>query len=190
MVVRFYPSGSQTNLSFINDVYRDLDKLTADLNPASFHPEMEITMAGRLLRQLVEVRAVTDDVFSSFGAGVFAVLLVVVFYFSFKAYRARVGRRFDGGVLLSKLARAPVMAALIGIPLLMSLSWTFGLAYLVFGTLNLMTSTLGLVLFGLGIDYGIHFYARYSEERARGHSLIKAIEITFRARGRRSPLAR
>jgi uncharacterized protein len=183
MVVRFYPSGSQTNLSFINDVYRDLEKLTADLNPASFHPEMDITMAGRLLRQLVEVRAITDDVFSSFGAGVFAVMLVVVFYFTFKAYRARVGRRFDGGVLLSKLARAPVMAALIGIPLLMSLSWTFGVAYLLFGTLNLMTSTLGLVLFGLGIDYGIHFYARYSEERARGHSLVQAIEVTFASTG-------
>jgi uncharacterized protein len=183
MVIRFYPSGSQTNLSFINDVYRDLDKLTAEMNPASFHPDMEVVLAGRLLRQLVEVRAITDDVFSSFGAGVFAVLMVVVFYFSFKAYRARVGRKFDGGVLLSKMARAPVMAALIGFPLLMSLSWTFGLAYLIFGSLNLMTSTLGLVLFGLGIDYGIHFYARYSEERARGHSLIDAVEVTFASTG-------
>jgi uncharacterized protein len=183
MVVRFYPAGSQTNLSFINDVYRDLEQLAAELNPASFHPDMEIFLAGRLLRQLVEVRAITDDVFSSFGAGVFTVLLVVVLYFSFKAYRARVGRRFSGGVLLSKMARAPVMAAIIGIPLLMSLTWTFGLAYVLFGSLNLMTSTLGLVLFGLGIDYGIHFYARYSEERARGNTLSKAIETTFASTG-------
>lgn len=183
MVIRFYPSGSQTNISFINDVYRDLETLTAQLNPASYHQDMEVVLAGRLLRQLVEVRAITDDVFGSFGAGVFAVLMVVVVYFSYKAYRARVGRRFDGGVLLSKMVRAPVMAALIGIPLLMSLSWTFGLAYLVFGSLNLMTSTLGLVLFGLGIDYGIHFYARYSEERARGHSLIDAVDITFASTG-------
>lgn len=183
MVVRFYPSGSQTNLKFIGDVYRDLGRLTESMGPETYHPEMQVELAGRLLRQLVEVRSITDDVLSSFGAGVLAVLLVVVFYFSYKAYRARVGRRFDRRVLLTKLARAPVMAALIGIPLLMSLTWTFGLAYMAFSTLNLMTSTLGLVLFGLGIDYGIHFYARYSEERARGHSLEKAIETTFASTG-------
>ena len=73
----------------------------------------------------------------------------------------------------------PVMALMIGLPLLMSLTWTFGVAYLAFGALNLMTTTLGLVLFGLGIDYGIHFYARYTEERGAGHSVIDAAERTF-----------
>jgi len=46
-----------------------------------------------------------------------------------------------------------------------------------------MTSTLGLVLFGLGIDYGIHFYARYTEERGRGYSVSDAAEITFVSTG-------
>ncbi|MFW5972742.1 MAG: efflux RND transporter permease subunit [Bacteroidota bacterium] len=183
MVVRFYPSDSQTNLTFISDLYADLDELVASMAPASYHSQMEVDLGGRLLRQLIEVQAITDDVLSSFGAGVLAVLLVVVFYFSFKAYRARVGRHFDRRVFATKFARAPVMAALIGIPLLMSLSWTFGVAYLAFSTLNLMTSTLGLVLFGLGIDYGIHFYARYSEERARGRGLSDAIETTFVSTG-------
>ena len=75
------------------------------------------------------------------------------------------------------------MALLIGLPLLMSLAWTFGIAALVYGTLNLMTSTLGLVLFGLGIDYGIHFYARYTEERAAGLDVEGAAETTFVSTG-------
>lgn len=183
MVVRFYPSGSQTNIGYIEALYEDLDQMIAGMDASSYHPEMKITLAGRLLRQATEVRAVTNDVISSFGAGVLSVLLAVVLYFFYKAYTTRAGFRYSRRILLSELARTPVMALLIGLPLLMSLSWTFGLAYLAFGSLNLMTSTLGLVLFGLGIDYGIHFYARYTEERSHGHSVEKAAEITFTSTG-------
>ncbi len=183
LVLRFYPSGSQTNIGYIDDLYTTLQALVDTMDAASYHPAMEITLAGRLLRQLIEVRAITNDVLGSFGVGVSTVLLVVVLYFLYKSYRARAGRRFNLRLLLSVLARFPAMALLIGLPLAMSLLWTFSLAYLVFGTLNLMTSTLGLVLFGLGIDYGIHFYARYSEERAKGHSVAEAAETTFVSTG-------
>lgn len=183
LALRFYPSGSQTDIGFIDDAYRDLGRLVERLDPTSFHPQMDVTLAGRLYRQLTEVRAITNDVLGSFGVGAAVVLLVVVLYFFYKAYRARAGRRFSGRVLATELLRVPVMALLIGLPLLMSLTWTFGLAYLAFETLNLMTSTLGLVLFGLGIDYGIHFYARYTEERAAGRSVEGAAETTFVSTG-------
>lgn len=183
MVVRFYPTGSLTNLSFIERAYKDLDALVEEMQPASFHPDMEIVTAGRPLRQLTEVKAIEDDVRSSFGAGASTVLLMVVLYFLFKSYRARSGGKFSGRLLFSEMLRIPVLALLIAIPLLMSLSWTFGIAYLRFETLNLMTATLGLVLFGLGIDFGIHFYARYTEERALGKSVIDAIEETFISTG-------
>ena len=183
MVLRFYPAGAQTNMRFIDNAYEDLDKLVEKLNPSSFHPEMRVVLAGGLLRRLVEVRTIQRDVFGSFGAGVGSVLLFVTLYFLYKAYSARAGRHFSGRILLSEVLRAPVMGAVVGLPLLMSLTWTFGVAYLTFGTLNLMTSTLGLVLFGLGIDFGIHFYARYAEERGEGRSLAKAIETTFDSTG-------
>ncbi|RMH53643.1 MAG: transporter [Bacteroidetes bacterium] len=183
LVLRLYPTGSQSDLQFIADAYEDLERLVEEMDPKAYHPEMEVVLAGRLLRTLIEVRTIQRDVFSSFGAGVTAVLLLVVLYFFYKGYRARVRRGFDGRVLVAELARTPVMALLIGLPLLMSLSWTFGAAYLAFETLNLMTSTLGLVLFGLGIDYGIHFYARYTEERGRGRSVAEAAEITFTSTG-------
>lgn len=183
MVLRFYPSGSQTNIAFIESLYEDLDALVAELNPASYHPEMDVVLAGRLNRQLVEVTAITKDVFGSFAAGVTAVLLLVVLYFFYKGYAARAGHRYSSRVLFTQIARTPVLAVLIGAPLLMSLTWTFGTAFLVYGSLNLMTSTLGLVLFGLGIDYGIHFYARYTEERGLGHSPAEAAEHTFMSTG-------
>ncbi len=183
LVLRFYPSGPQSNISFIRDAYRDLESLAASLAPASFHPEMKITTAGRMMRQMIEVTTIQNDVLKSFGAGVSAVLLMVILYFFYKSYRARAAGRFDRRVFLALLPRIPIMAMVIGLPLIMSLMWTFGAAYLAFGKLNLMTTTLGLVLFGLGIDYGIHFYARYSEERALGKTVIDAIETTFASTG-------
>lgn len=183
LVVRFYPSGSQTDIGFIASLYDDLEALVDEVGPAAYQPQMEVTLAGRLYRQLVEVQTIQHDVLGSFGAGVAAVLFVVVLYFFYKAYRARAGAGFDGRLILKQLARTPVMALLIGLPLLMSLAWTGAVAYLFFETLNLMTATLGLVLFGLGIDFGIHFYARYTEERAEGRSVLAAAEETFTTTG-------
>jgi len=153
------------------------------MNPVSYHPAMRVTVAGRLLRQLVEVQAITHDVQTSFGAGVLTLLLMVVAYFFYKNYQARAGRRFSARVLFSELARMPVTALILGVPLAASLAWTFGLVYLLFGTLNMMTSTLGLLLFGLGIDFGIHFYARYAEERGVGYPVVEAVERTFMTTG-------
>ena len=184
MALRFYPSGSQTDIGFIETLYDDLDALIVELTPTAYHPEMKVAPAGRLLRQLVEVRAISDDVLGSFAAGVTAVLLLVVGYFFYKGYTARAGHRFSRRVLIAQLVRIPVLAGLIGIPLLMSLSWTLGVAWFAFGKLNMMTSTLGLVLFGLGIDYGIHFYARYTEERSLGRTAADAAESTFTSTGK------
>lgn len=183
MVLRFYPAGSQTNIGFIERMYDDVERLVDELNPGAYEPSVEVVLGGRLMRQLVEIQAVTNDVLSSFAVGVTAVLLLVVLYFFYKAYAARAGHRYVSRVLFSQLIRMPVLAVLIGAPLIMSLTWTFGLAYLTYETLNLMTSTLGLVLFGLGIDYGIHFYARYTEERGRGLMPADAADVTFRSTG-------
>ena len=183
MVLKFFPAGSRTDVGFIDNVYADLETLVDSVGPQSYHPDMEVTLAGRLLRQEAEVQAITQDVLDSFGAGVAAVILVVVLYFLYKSYRARTGGRWSGRVLMGELARAPVLALVIALPLFMSLAWTGGVAYLLFGELSIMTSTLGLVLFGLGIDFGIHFYARYTENRAEGASVVEAAEYTFTSTG-------
>jgi predicted RND superfamily exporter protein len=183
LVVKFYPTGAQTDIRYVEGLYANIDALVARLGPERYHPDMVVTPAGRLLRQTIEVRSITTDVQNSFGAGVLAVVLAVVLYFLYKSTQARTGGRFVWRVVFSELLRTPVTAVLLTLPLLMSLSWAAGTAATLFGTLNLMTSTLGLVLFGLGIDYGIHFYARYAEERGGGSGVVEAVEETFVSTG-------
>jgi predicted RND superfamily exporter protein len=183
MVVRFYPSGSNSDIGYIENLYDNLRDLVDRINPKEYHPEMEVVLAGRVYRRLVEATTIQEDVASSFGAGVLSVILLVVAYFLYKAYRARTGGRFKPKVLAQEVIRTPVLALIIAVPLFMSLLWTGGVAYLLFGGLNLMTSTLGLILFGLGIDFGIHFYGRYAEERTEGHAIVDAAETTFISTG-------
>ena len=76
---------------------------------------------------------------------------------------------FLGVVLLISVYFRQVLSPLfIVLPLLMSLSWTFGLTWIVIGNLNQITVCLFAILFGLGIDFGIHIFARYREARRRG----------------------
>ena len=179
LVLRFFPSTTQTDVAFIEAAYAGLQSVVDSLGPARYHPAMKVVLAGRMLRQAVEVRAITDDVQKSFGSGVALVILLVVGFFVYKSYKARAGRHWRPRVLASELARSPVLALAISLPLLASLLWTFGVAYAVYDDLNLMTSTLGLVLFGMGIDYGIHFYGRYAEERGKGLAPPAAAVRTF-----------
>lgn len=183
LVLRFYPGGANTDIAFIEDLYGELNTVVDEMEPGVYEASMEVTLAGRLYRRLVEVNTIWNDVKGSFGSGMLAVLFLVVGYFFYKANHARSGGRFEPKVMLQELLRTPVMAIVIGAPLLMSLAWTGGVAYLLFERLTLMTSTLGLVLFGLGVDFGIHFYGRYAEERASGKRITDAAETTFVSTG-------
>ncbi len=183
MALRFHPAGSQTNIQYIEELYSDLQSLADSLVLAMDAPDIKITLAGRLIRTLIEVESIYSDVQNSFSAGVIMLLLLVTAYFFYKNYMARTGGSWSPGVFLSEFMRIPVTALIMAVPLAFSLCWTFGITWMLFDTLNIMTSTLFLLLFGMGIDFGIHFYARYIEERGEGHTVSNAIDTTFTTTG-------
>lgn len=69
------------------------------------------------------------------------------------------------------------------IPLMVGLIWTLAWAKFSVGGLNLITSFLPALLLGLGVDYGIHFLARYTEERRNGRYIDKALKKTMLYKG-------
>lgn len=180
MVVKFFPTGSKSDIKYLEDMFEEYDELLASLNPAAYHPEMEVRFGGRLKRHLEELTSIMNDVLGSFATGISSVILLVMFYFFIKKYLHY--RKGTGGhgkySVWSHILRMPVPVLVIGLPLLISLAWTFGITYFYLGILNTMTSVLFVILFGLGIDYGIHFYARYIELRSTGLSVQAAIVQT------------
>lgn len=183
MAVRFYPAGSQTDTQYIRELYEELEIVIEEIAGEYDHADLTFVLAGRLLRTLIEIDSIYLDVRDSFWAGTIMLLLLVMGYFFYKNYHIRTGGVHSLKVLISEVIRLPVTALIMAVPLIVSLCWTFGVTWLTFETLNIMTSTLGLLLFGMGIDFGIHFYARYIEERSEGNPVDTAIETTFMTTG-------
>ncbi len=82
-------------------------------------------------------------------------------------------------LLLAWSFRGWVVPILALAPLLMGIVWTTGVLSVLFGSLNLFTVMILLILLGLGIDFAIHLLSRYYEERARGLGPQRAVEITL-----------
>lgn len=180
IVIKLFPTGSKSDISYLEDMFEAYEDLLASMEPASYHPEMEVRFGGRLQRHLEEFTSIMNDVLGSFATGISSVILLVMLYFFFKKYlHYRHGTNGRGRYnLWSHVVRMPVPVLVIGIPLLASLTWTFGITYFYLGVLNTMTSVLFVILFGLGIDYGIHFYARYIELRSTGMNVYDAMVRT------------
>lgn len=184
-ILTLYPSGSRSDITYLEDMFSEFQNLIDRLEPSSYHPEMEVRFGGRIKRHLTELESIMNDVYNSFATGISSVILLVILYFTIKKYLnyRRTDPRLQKHSLFQHIIRAPVPMLIIGIPLLVSLMWTFGITSLYLGTLNTMTSVLFVILFGLGIDYGIHYYARYIELRSGGNSVAESALLSYMKTG-------
>ncbi len=69
-------------------------------------------------------------------------------------------------------------AGLAVLVLLVGMMWSFGFVTLVVGHLNILSAAFGVILIGLGIDFGIHYIASYLRLRKRGMSCEDALLAT------------
>ena len=79
--------------------------------------------------------------------------------------------------------RRPLAILYVGVPLLCAEIWTLGIGYLLFGRLNLLTATFSAVIVGLGIDYAIHIFSRYLDERAQGRDVRSSMQCAIAETG-------
>lgn len=191
LVIELYPTISKSDLNGLEILFTSVDVLIEKMTASQEYSSLEVQSGGRLKRHLNELESVTSDVIRSFASGISAVILLVMLYFFNKTLSARrraglMGKGVEGLTwsALIQLLRSPVAVLIIGGPLVLSLLMTFGIAHLFLETLNTMTAVLFVILFGLGIDYGIHFYARYIELRSSGTLTKEAILQTFSSTGR------
>lgn len=153
LVIRVLPSEANTSLDFVREMYQEVKSIVEASDPKSFAPDMNVYYGGNYKNRLDEYEVVRDDIFGTAFYGLSGVFLLIMIYF-----------------------RRLLAAVLISLTLFASLAWTFGVTYFVIGSLNTITGFLLVILFGLGIDYGIHAFARFTESRKRGLAFEEAIE--------------
>jgi uncharacterized membrane protein YdfJ with MMPL/SSD domain len=69
-------------------------------------------------------------------------------------------------VLLVVIFRSFRYAIITLIPVLLVACWLYGFMYVIGYNLNMMTATIAAISIGVGIDFSIHFTARYRQEMA------------------------
>lgn len=76
--------------------------------------------------------------------------------------------------------RHPVLALVM---LAVGLAWSLGYITIVIGHLNILSVSFAAILIGLGIDFAIHYLARYLELRHRNAKFHRSLALTSRSVG-------
>jgi len=142
MMVR--PKGSAFDADFARPFIARVNDTIAAQDPAAHNIEL-VWLGGAYRHAVEDVEAVRNDLGWTGTASFVLVLIIIVV--AFRDFRALV---------------------LIFVPLVLANIWTTGAAVLTVKNLNTFTSFYPAILFGLGVDFGIHLYLRYREQRAGG----------------------
>lgn len=161
LTVRF--KKATTGLKAVQKEVNHLDELLKDIDMNQYDPAIEIEYGGGLSTMKSEYNAIITDITRSISITIFSILALIAVFF-------RSGRA----------------AARIFIPLVMTTLWALGVTFLTFGYLNLITAFIFAILIGLGIDFGIHLYARFILERQNGLDTKDALKTAVVETG--SPL--
>lgn len=143
-------AGTVSNIGFTKAMHRTLQDAVGRVGPRDYNPDMRVRYGGTYKNKIDEFDVIMKDVKSTLIYGVVGVFLILTVYF-----------------------RQPLAVFFIATPLAMGLMWAFAITYWVIGNLNTMTAFLFVILFGLGIDFGIHMVARYLEDRI-AHSDVRS----------------
>ena len=153
-------AGTVSNIGFAKDMQQVIQQAVKKVNPRAYHPQMLIEYGGPFKNKIDEYDTILSDVRSTLIFGVVGIVALLTFYF-----------------------RQPLAAFFVAIPLAMGLIWAFAITYWVIGNLNTMTAFLFVILFGLGIDFGIHMFARYLEVRMDKTDVRMSIETMLSQTG-------
>ncbi len=152
LVMSLNPTEGAVDLSFAEAMVEDARRIVEEADLHRIASDLEVFYGSNIKNRIDEFRAIRSDIVGTAGYGITGVILILMIVF-----------------------RSLVVALLVAVSLGASLSWTFGLTYLMVGQLNTITGFLFVVLFAMGIDYGIHAMARYRESRQAGLDLQEAI---------------
>ena len=147
---------STTGLKAVRREVDKIEQLRKEMDISLYGVPIEVEYGGGLNAMKYEYNAIVTDIVRSISITILSILALIALFF--RSIRA---------------------SFRIFIPLIMSTLWSLGLTFLTIGFLNLITAFIFAILIGLGIDFGIHLYARYISERRQGMDVNGALRISI-----------
>ncbi|WP_262692831.1 efflux RND transporter permease subunit [Kordiimonas aestuarii] len=161
-----WPKAGNEGLAAAKKMIGDIAAIIQALELNSPDSDIHVGIAGRIRNKVAQFDAVIHDVVIGLGSSVTLIILLLLLHY-----------------------RRLMAIPLIVLPLVVGILWTVGITVLVIGGLNLITIFLALILFGLGIDFGIHNFSRYAESRGEGLGHREALATILGHTGKASLVA-
>ena len=139
-----------------NGASQSIDRLrTLISNVRPQHPDVRVSLTGIPVLESDEMRRLQSDMIrASILSFVFVGILLLI---GFRGWKH------------------PLLAMIM---LAVGMCWTFGFTTLTIGHLNILSVSFAAILIGLGIDFAIHYLARYLELRHHGADLGQALSAS------------
>jgi predicted RND superfamily exporter protein len=137
------------------ELQHDMDTAMQDVSSISFYG-----LTGEAYVRDAQFNAITDSLNRSLIIAVVACLVLLVIIFRSLRY-----------------------AIITLIPVLLVACWLYGFMFVIGYHLNMMTATIAAISIGVGIDFSIHYTARFRQELAKGTDKMSALFNTSRSTG-------
>ncbi|MBX3208686.1 MAG: MMPL family transporter [Labilithrix sp.] len=121
------------------------ERITAELQPSSFHPEMKVGFGGDIPNAAAEKESLVREAVVATAIAAVLILGGVVWFYG-----------------------SPWSLILVGFPPLFGVGCAYAFATWNYGYVNASGVFLGAIILGNGVNYPIVLYSRYKEFRARG----------------------
>lgn len=136
-----------------DNFFAELDGIISDLSKESNFRDIEAGYAGNSFVKDYE----SDKLIVGSFTSTILITFIIIILFVILSFR-RILIPFASGVVL-----------------ILGLVLTSAFAAIVFKQLNMFSISFAALLLGMGIDFAIHIYSRYSEERAKGKNIETAM---------------
>jgi predicted RND superfamily exporter protein len=152
-VLDIYPTNNISSLSSSRKVYHSIKKIVDQENKDS----IEVQYTGQVYHVIKTGKTLLPESqkMGFITAFFIAILLLIHFY------------------------KQPQLIIPAAFPISASIFWTLGLAYLLYGRINLFTLLLALIIPGHACQQIIHLLKRYAEERRQGLSPALSLESSI-----------
>jgi len=156
------PAGRSRDMAFVDKLRPELDRLVESALAENGNPQgITVQLTGGHIFSEEARRVIRGDIISSTLLSIVLIALIIWF-----AYRVR-----------------PIVLLITAFTMLASLSMTLAIAYLIFGSLNIVTSIVCAMLIGMYVDYSLLTIKRYGDELLLEKGRRVALEITIAKAG-------
>lgn len=158
------PTFSSIEIEKIVEIMKVIKSIKADLNEK--YPDLHVSYTGDIPIQSDEQDALGFDMLVPSLVAI--VLILLLFIFSFSQLRS---------ILF-------VLMVLIA-----GIVFNYGFIGVTIKEINMLTSIMGVLLIGLGVDYGIQIVTNFTTYREDGHEPQEALRLTYQKAGMGTLLA-